>query len=166
MTHFTLDKYLADFKDLDSVLLQDFSNVNDMFNIYQDKLVEIIDKNAPFKILSKKESKLKLKPWIIRGILKSIKNKNKIYGKFLRFRRKFWYNRYKHYRNMVNNLINKSKKKHLRHYFQEKFLNTKKVWSKINKILQHNKKNSDNIFLDINGQTVYNHKLVANEFNN
>ena len=34
MTHFTRDKYLADPKDLDSVLLQDFSNVNDMFNIY------------------------------------------------------------------------------------------------------------------------------------
>ena len=61
MTHFTLNKYLADLKDLDFVLLQDFSNVN-MFNIYQDKLVEIIDKTAPFKVLSKKESQLKLKP--------------------------------------------------------------------------------------------------------
>ena len=35
-THFTLDKYLADLKDLDSVLLQEFSNVNDIYNIYQD----------------------------------------------------------------------------------------------------------------------------------
>ena len=61
MTHFTLNKYLADLKDLDFVLLQDFSNVN-MFNIYQDKLAEIIDKTAPFKVLSKKESQLKLKP--------------------------------------------------------------------------------------------------------
>ena len=33
---------------------------------------------------------------------------------------------------MVNNLINKSKKKHLRHYFQEDFSNAKKAWSKIN----------------------------------
>ena len=87
--HFTLDKYLADLKDLDSVLLQEFSNVNDIYNIYQDRLVEIIDKNLPFKVLSKKESKLKLKPWIAPGILKSIKTKNKIYRKFLRSRRKF-----------------------------------------------------------------------------
>lgn len=43
-THFTLDKYLEDLKDLDSVLLQEFSNVNDMYSIYQDRLVEIIDK--------------------------------------------------------------------------------------------------------------------------
>ena len=34
MTHFTPDKYLADLKDLDSVLLQDFSSVSDTFNIY------------------------------------------------------------------------------------------------------------------------------------
>ena len=62
--------------------------------IYQDKLVQIIDKNAPFKLVSKKELKLKLKPWIIRGILKSIKTKNKIYGKFLRSRKEFWFDRY------------------------------------------------------------------------
>ena len=37
MIHFTPDKHLADPKDLDSVLLQDFSNVNDMFKSYQRK---------------------------------------------------------------------------------------------------------------------------------
>ena len=35
MIHFTLDENLAYLKDLDSVLLQDFSNVNDMFKSYQ-----------------------------------------------------------------------------------------------------------------------------------
>lgn len=52
-----------------------------------------------------------------------------------------------------------------RHY-QENFLNTKTVWSKRKEILQHNEKKSDNIFLDINGQAVSNHKLVANELSN
>ena len=54
MIHFTIDKYLTDLKDLDSVLLQEFSNISDMYSVYQDKLVEIIDKNASFKVLSKK----------------------------------------------------------------------------------------------------------------
>ena len=39
------------------------------YNINQDRLVEIIDKNAPFKVLSKNKSKSKLKPWITPGIL-------------------------------------------------------------------------------------------------
>ena len=50
MAQFKVDKYLADLKNLDFFLLQEFNNINDMYNIYQDKLVEIIDKNAKVKI--------------------------------------------------------------------------------------------------------------------
>ena len=39
-THFTLGKYLIDLKDLDSFLLQELSNVNDTYNIYQDRLAK------------------------------------------------------------------------------------------------------------------------------
>ena len=40
-----------------------------MFNVYQDKLINIIEKHAPYRILSRKEQKLKLKPWITKTIL-------------------------------------------------------------------------------------------------
>ena len=50
--------------------------------------------------------------------------------------------------------------------FKNIFQIQKKIWRKINEILQDNKKKSDNIFLDINGQTVANHRLRANEFTN
>ena len=50
MAQFKLDKYLADLKNLDFFLLQEFNSINDMYHIYQDKLVEIIDKNAKVKI--------------------------------------------------------------------------------------------------------------------
>ena len=46
------------------------------YNINQDRLVEIIDKNAPFKALSKNKSKSKLKPWITPGILVKIETMN------------------------------------------------------------------------------------------
>ena len=46
------------------------------YNINQDRLVEIIDKNAPFKVLSKNKSKSKLKPWITPGILVKIETMN------------------------------------------------------------------------------------------
>ena len=54
MTHFAQKKYLTDLTKLDSLILQDYSNINELYEGYQDKLVEIIDKNAPFKTLSKK----------------------------------------------------------------------------------------------------------------
>ena len=40
---------------------------------------------------------------------------------------KFWYNRYKYYRDNLNALISKSKKKHLRKYFQENYYDSKKT---------------------------------------
>ena len=46
------------------------------YNINQDRLVEIIDKNVPFKVLSKNKSKSKLKPWITPGILVKIETMN------------------------------------------------------------------------------------------
>ena len=39
-TRFTLGKYLIDLKDLDSFLLQELSNINDTYNIYQDRLAK------------------------------------------------------------------------------------------------------------------------------
>ena len=47
-----------------------------MFNVYQDKLINIIDKHAPDRSLSQKEQKLRLKPWITKIILNSINKKN------------------------------------------------------------------------------------------
>ena len=59
-----------------------------MFNVYHDKLLLIINKHAPYKTLSKKETKLKFKPWITKS--KSIKKKNVLYRKFIKTKDKFW----------------------------------------------------------------------------
>ena len=43
-------------------------------------------------------------------ILTPIKTKNNYYKKFIKTKAKFWYNRYKDYRDKLNALISKSKK--------------------------------------------------------
>ena len=78
---FILDKYLADLKDLVPFLLQQFGKINYTYIIYQDKVVEIIDKNTKFKLNKS-----------------SIKIKIKIYGKLPRSRSKFWFGTYKYYK--------------------------------------------------------------------
>ena len=72
LNSFDQDKYLEDLKELEDLHLEKHNNVNQMFNIYHD----IINKHAPYKTLSKKETKLKFKPWITKSILQSIKKKN------------------------------------------------------------------------------------------
>ena len=108
-----------------------------MFNVYQDKLINIIDKHARYRILSRKEQKLRLKPWITKSILNSINKKNGLYRKYIKTQSKFWYCRYKHYRDTIKTLITKSTRNHLRNFFQENCRNSKKVWSKINETLQN-----------------------------
>ena len=60
-----------------------------MFDAFHNKPIEIINNNAPYITLSKKQSKLKHKPWITSSILKSIKNKNLQYKKFMKTKNKF-----------------------------------------------------------------------------
>ena len=87
--------------------------VNEMLNSFHEKLLEIIDKNAPFRTLSKREKKLREKPWITKGILQSIRIKNNLYNMYIRKQDQFWYHRYKFCRIKVNMLISKSKKKNI-----------------------------------------------------
>ena len=84
-----------------------------MFNVFQNNLIEIIDSNALYITLSKKQSTLRHKPWITSSILKSIKNKTPYYKKFMKTKNKFWFDRYKHYSNILNILMTKSNKNHL-----------------------------------------------------
>ena len=99
MKIFDRAKYLNDNKKLNNLNLYQYKDLDNMYDAYHNKLIEIPDKNALFIILLKKQSKLKLKPWITSCILKSIKIKNLYHKKFLKTQKKVWYNRYKHYRN-------------------------------------------------------------------
>ena len=88
-------------------------------NVYQDKLIDIIDKDAPYRTLSRKGQKLRLKPSITKSILNSINKKIGLYRKYIKTQSKFWCCRYKYYRETINTLITKSKTNHVRNYFQE-----------------------------------------------
>ena len=62
-------------------------------------------------------------------ILTSIK-KNNYYKKLMKTKAKFWYSRYKYYRDKLNALISKSKKTHLHQYFQENYHDSKITFAK------------------------------------
>ena len=128
--------------------------------------MEIIDKIAPFRTLSKRDKKLREKSWITKGILQSIRIKNNLYNRYIRKHDQFWYHRYNFYRSKVNMLISKSKKNYLRSYFQENSKNSKKPWTKINQILQKNKNVKNGILLSKKGLIISDQKTVANKFKN
>ena len=59
MKTFDKTKYLNNIKELDNLNLYHYKDVHKMYNVYQNKLIEIAVKNAPYISLSKKQSKLK-----------------------------------------------------------------------------------------------------------
>ena len=66
-------------------------DINDSYNTFHKKFIEILDSHAPYRTMSIKEIKWSRKPWITKGIQKSVTSKNIYYGKYLRTKSKHWY---------------------------------------------------------------------------
>ena len=116
--NFKLDSYIHDLRKstLDEKL-NSVQSADEQYNIFHDTIISNMQKHAPLKPLSRKLFKQKLKPWITKGILKSISIKNKHYKKFLNTKKPFWYQKYKYHRDLINHLRRKSKKCYFASYF-------------------------------------------------
>ena len=75
---------------LNSFQIRNDMSLHDQYNNFIHIFKEVINKHAPIKKLSRKESKLYNKPWITKGILKSIKYKNILYRKLKKSLRNHW----------------------------------------------------------------------------
>ena len=126
-----------------------------------------MDHHAPFITISRKKLKQKRKSWITDGIVKSVSVWNKYYTKFLETKDGFRYQHYNYYyRDMINHLIRKSKRKYSLSYLNKFKHNSKKVWSGISNILDLKKYQSNcNICLNIGGRFITSQAQVANKFN-
>ena len=83
MKGFNQETYLKHLDSLKSVNYINFAYVNELYNEFHNKLMAVIGKSAPYKTLSKQESKNKQKPWITKIIIKSIKTRNVYYNRNL-----------------------------------------------------------------------------------
>ena len=80
-------------------------------------------------------------PWITRCIAKSVKQKNKLYKKYLQYPKGKNEKIYKKYKNKLNHVIKVAKKK----YYEEQLIkykhDTKVLWKTLNEIMNRNKIN-------------------------
>ena len=94
-----------------------------------------MDKYMPLKKMTNREYKRRYKPWITNGILNSISRKNKLYNKYSKIkdqlRKQQVFEEYKSLRNIINELLRKSKKSYYESFFAEHNKNIKKVWQGI-----------------------------------
>ena len=80
-------------------------DVDKSFETFFSTIKSIIDRHAPLKKISLKELKLKLKPWLTKGILTSSVNNKKYCRVKDQNRKNELHALFKQYRNSLNNII-------------------------------------------------------------
>ena len=136
-----------------------------------DKITKLLDIHAPVKKLSHKEKKSLSKPWLTKGILQSIKQKNVLYRKFIRTKdltkRELLLQDFKIYKNTIHKLTRINKSEYYKHYFEEHKNNSKKTWDGIRSIISLKTNSHKQIrSININNKTESNSKIMAETFNN
>ena len=115
-----------------------------------------------------KKKKLKEKPWLTKGLLKSIKHKNKMYKKFLDCSNCSLYTQYKKYRNTLNRALECAKRNYYSKILIQNKHNIGKVYEKINEIckLKSKKRVLPNKIVDETGSHIEDPQYIAETFNN
>ena len=169
---FDENKFKEEFTSLnwEEILQIDQNDPDLSFQNFYKRMLEIIENNVPKQKLTKKQLNRKHKPWITKGIKKSIYKRDNIFQKFLKeknpiLKNDFFY-RYKKYRNLLVKVIRDSKTQHYNKFFNENLQNSKKIWEGVNELTNNQKKNkTTNISIKLHDKIVSDPKTVANEFN-
>ena len=152
------------------VLKLNLGNTNDSFEIFFETLKKILDKHAPLRKLSIQEDKFRKKPWVTPGILRPIKNKNKLYRKYIRAkdscRKNILHNEFKKHRNQIDKILNSSKALHYQRLFESNRLNRYKTCAGIKEIINASAKQKQNINGIANDNNITNNpKDIAEHLN-
>ena len=82
MKSFSAEAYNEDlYKEMSNLSIGIDSDVNELFDSFTKILMKVIDTHAPYRELTRRESKRKQKPWLTKKLLKLTKIKNRLYRK-------------------------------------------------------------------------------------
>ena len=111
------------------------------------------------------------KPWITKGIKKSISIRDKLYKEMIKVKNvltKVWkHESFKKYQNQIINLLRVSKQTHYNKYFKENKNNCRAIWIGINEVIcpkNKRKLNSPTSLID-EDKTITNPKNIVEHFN-
>ena len=129
--------------------------------------IDATNKHIPLRKLSRKEMKLKSKPWITKGLLKSISTKNKLFQQCYKQNNFFLVAKYKSYFNTLTKIKEIAK----RNYYQNEVATHRgdlaKQWKIINEIICHKKASNEviSMLMDHHKCNITNEVKIANLFN-
>ena len=139
------------------------------YNEFLEIFTDPYEANFPLK---RKKNKTKINktksPWMTNCILKSVRNKNKLYKSFLMNRNSKNEQLYKKYKNKLNHIIKMAKKT----YYEDQLIkykqNSRMMWKTLNGLLNKPKNNTkiSQSFVETRSSNIIDDpKRIANNFN-
>ena len=145
-------------------------DANQSYNLFINIYKDLMNKHLPLVKVNFNKQYHKIKPWMTKGILTSLRNKNKLYKNIFKCNTErnkiIKENQYKNYRNILNRTMKTAKQLYWKNNFESNKNNMKATWKSINMIIA--KTNNKNDFPDYfihEEKTLTNDKDVANGFN-
>ena len=169
MKSFDQEDFLLDFATI-NWRTDDNIDANTLFDNFYEKMNHLVDKHIPLKKISNRNLKLSMKPWITKGIITSIRRKDKLFHTYCKTKNKRdvydIHSEYKKLKNKINELIHLSKKNHFSKFFTKYSNDSKKVWEGIKSIISIKSNNnlSPNC-IAVNNNLIEDPKKIANHFN-
>ena len=111
------------------------NHVNDDVLKLTETFINILNKHAPLRPLSRREKKLNSKPWITKGILKSIKTKNNLFKSCYKCSDPNKIKFYKKYCNKLTHLKFFAKRQYYHNILRDNRNDPKATWSVIKQIV-------------------------------
>ena len=143
----------------------DVNDPNTAYNIFIEKYTSLFDTCFPFKTIKGKALNSFRKPWLTKGLLRSINRKNRLYKQYLRCRSNEQFLKYKMYKNKLTSLIRVAKRLYFQTQIELNMTNIKQTWRILNKAIGQNKKKKLPYPLtDENGESISSTKKTANKF--
>ena len=138
--HFNPESFIEDlhpkleyfFENLEEVNAE---NLNAVFDQFYSLITETINHHAPLRKLSRKQKRLSMKPWITKGLLISIKNKQKMYKTHYLNGTKAQKYLYKLYANKLTKTKDLAKKYYYYDQLQINKNNSKGTWDVLRSLL-------------------------------
>ena len=139
-----------------------------MFDKFVAIFADVVNNFALIRKPTRKEKKLKQKPWITNNLLKCILTKNKMYND-LQVNRNILVEveSCKRYRNVLNHSLRITKSAYYHRVLRENKSDSKKVWKVVNELVYNNKQNrlGPSFLTTAAGDTVIDTQEIAETFN-
>ena len=110
------------------------------FNAFASEYNTHFEECFPLKIIKLNRSNKSMTPWISKGLLGSIKKKNRLYKKLIKNTTSARESQYKAYKNKLNHLIGIAKQSYYDNKFEQAKDNLKETWRLINEVINKDKK--------------------------